>query len=86
MGLLHEPAVRVFYRDQDQDIDAVPYWEVGFCVDDRRTTITNDEPWRCEVLIGSGTDTLVLELNAELTVISTNGQEKTGKRDTFSHI
>lgn len=70
MLLLNEPAVQKFYRNREQEVDTKPFWELGFCVDDRRTTVTNEDPWRCEVLVGSDEDTLVLELNEELTVVS----------------
>lgn len=77
MLLLDEPVVQAFYRDRELEVDAVPYWEVRFCVDDRCTTVTNKDPWRCEVLITSSNDTLVLELDERLTIISTSVRNKT---------
>jgi hypothetical protein len=76
MGLLSEPVVQKFYRNRNQSIDTVPYWELGFCVDDRRTTVMNENPWRCEILVASNDDTLVLELNEELSVTSADVQDK----------
>lgn len=70
MGLLDEPVVREFHRNREPEVDAVPYWELGFCVDDRCTTVTNEDPWRCEVVVASDGDILVLELNEELSMIS----------------
>ncbi|EMA41970.1 hypothetical protein C447_00230 [Halococcus hamelinensis 100A6] len=72
MLLLNEKPVREFLRNRELPVDVAPFWEIGFCVDDRCTVVTCKDPWRCEVQVAADSDTLILELNEHLKVISTS--------------
>lgn len=66
--LLPEPRVRSFCRARGVDVDATPYWELGFCVDDDRTAVDAANGWRCQVTVEAGDDALVVELDGALDV------------------
>ena len=70
MLLLNENSVREFCQNQGLAVNTMPFWELGFCVDDRCTDVTNEDPWQCEVRVIADCETLVLKLNEYLTVVS----------------
>ncbi len=68
--VLPEPEVRSFCRARGVDVDAMPYWELGFCVNDERAVVDAADGWRCRVTVEAGGDALVVELDDALDVVA----------------
>jgi len=66
--LLTHPAVVSFYHDHGVDVDAVPMWELPFCVSDRAVAVESRDPVRLHVALEHGDDALVLVLDEQLAV------------------
>lgn len=74
MFLLETPPVLAFYRNHGSDIRAVPYWEFEFCVNEDCTTIISEQPWRCQIRITLDSDVLCIEVDDDLSVVSSDVQ------------
>jgi sirohydrochlorin ferrochelatase len=58
MLLLEHPRVVEFYADHGIDLRERPYWDLPVCVSDRYTTIQSRDPWRVELAVEKGNETL----------------------------
>lgn len=72
MFLLEDRAIQTFSRNHGWEIHAFPYWELEFCVTDDCTTAFSSKPWRCQIQVTLDSDSLRVELDEELNVVSTD--------------
>ena len=68
MALLSLPAVAEFYRDHGVDLEAIPYWQIPWAIDDGMTTVVSTDPDRVAVAIGLDDDTMTVTLDPDLAV------------------
>lgn len=69
LTLLEEPTVRQFCAERGVDVEATPFWELRWCVDDGRVTVFEEPPWRCRVRVEYAGDVLLVDLDDGLGVI-----------------
>jgi hypothetical protein len=72
LAVLDQPPVVSFYRDHGVDIQTTPYWRLDWCVSDDRATVASTDPWRIEVSVTEGSETLAVSLDGELSVVATD--------------
>ncbi|QIO21994.1 ArsR family transcriptional regulator [Haloarcula sp. JP-L23] len=72
LALINQSPVVSFYREHGIDLRTTPYWRLNWCVSDECTTIETTDPWRIEVSIIEGDDTLTVTLDENLSVVTTN--------------
>ncbi|WP_248897957.1 winged helix-turn-helix domain-containing protein [Haloplanus halobius] len=63
------PAVVAFFYDRGVDVTRRHIWTLPFAASDRRTTVTDAEPWRAIVRIDCDGDTLTLRVDDEPSVV-----------------
>lgn len=70
--LLYHPAAISFYHDHSRDLTATPSWELEWAVTDHFTTVTSRDPWAFRVEMPLAEDTLTVELDETLSVVSSH--------------
>jgi hypothetical protein len=71
LAVLDHPRVVSFYRERGIDLRTMPYWRLDWCVSDECTTVASTEPWRIEMSISLGGETLVLTFDGNLSILDT---------------
>lgn len=74
LRLLDHSTVVSFYRERGIKLDERPYWTLPWCVSDEYNTIRSREPLRIEVHIPVGSDELLVTMDDDLNVITTEEQ------------
>ena len=69
LSLLDQSEAVAFYRDHGIDLGRKPYWQLEWCVSDDHTTIRSTDPWRLDVTITLGDDSLRATLDGDLNLI-----------------
>jgi hypothetical protein len=70
LAVLDQPPVVSFYRDHGIDLQTRAYWQLDWCVSDDRATVESTDPWRIEVSITEGGDTLTVSLDGDLSIVT----------------
>lgn len=70
LSLLDKSPVVAFYADHGVDLSCRPYWTLSWCVRDDHTEVVSQDPWRLEVTIDHGGETLSIDLDATLAILS----------------
>jgi hypothetical protein len=71
LGLLDHSAVVAFCEEQGVAVSETPYWRFDWCVDDEPVTVRSEEPWRFEVAVTAGGETLRVTVDGDLDVVDT---------------
>jgi hypothetical protein len=69
LSLLDQSEAVAFYRDHGIDLGTTPYWQLEWCVSDDHTVVRSTEPWRLDVTITLGDDSLQATLNGDLNLV-----------------
>lgn len=77
--LVHQPVAIAFYHDHGRDLTSIPTWELAWAVTDQTTTVRGTDPWRFTVRVPLDDETLVADLDADLSVTET--RRESGSRD-----
>jgi hypothetical protein len=72
LSLLDQSEAVAFYRDHGIDIGITPYWQLEWCVSDDYTVVRSMDPWRLDVTITLGDDSLQVTLNGDLNLVTPN--------------
>ncbi|WP_439026496.1 ArsR/SmtB family transcription factor [Haloarchaeobius sp. DT45] len=73
--LLDEPAVVSFYYDHGIDVQAVPSWELAFCVEHDAVTTRSTDPYEFEVSMVLGDERLRVTVDESLAVVDAERTE-----------
>jgi hypothetical protein len=71
LGLLDQSAVVSFYADHGVVLSDTPYWQLEWCVDDDPVTVRSTDPWRLQVDVSLGDETLAVTVDGGLDVVET---------------
>ncbi|PSP74800.1 ArsR family transcriptional regulator [Halobacteriales archaeon QS_3_64_16] len=71
LSLLDQSEAVAFYREGGIDLGTTPYWRLEWCVSDDHTEVRSTEPWRLDVTITLGEETLEATLDGDLSLVET---------------
>jgi hypothetical protein len=80
LALLDRSSVVAFYREDGTDLGTVSYWQIDWCVSDEYTTVRSTDPWRIEVSVTRGDESLNVVLDGDLSVVETRHEGRSGRR------
>lgn len=71
LGILDSAVAVAFYRDHGIDLSGTPYWRLPWCVSDREFDILSRDPWRLQIELTAGGESLLVTVDESLTVRQT---------------